>query len=342
MTSRVIMKETLSSIAERTGFSVTTISRVLSGNAEKHRISKSTRDKVLEEARRCHYKPSVVAQSLRTNRSKIVGLLLPGVANPYFAEMAQVAISEFKKYGYTTIIMDTMEEESTMIEDVLSLVSRQAEGILVVPCGTDSSLLEDLDANNVPVVLIDRFYKDSKLSYVTTNNYQGGLEATRYLISNGHTRIACIKGVQSSIPGQERVKGFLDAMNESGFPTDGMIVGNEYSISCGYMETKLLLDRDRQPTAIFALGNTIAMGALKAIREHGLKIPDDISLITFDNNVYLDFIDPVITRVSQPVDTMTSLAVKILVEKINSTFSGFSQLRLSPAMIIGESVRDVH
>ena len=336
------MKETLSSIAERTGFSVTTVSRVLSGNAEKHRICQATRDKVLEEARRCHYKPSLVAQSLRTTRSKIVGLLLPGVANPYFAEMAQVAISELKKFGYTTIIMDTMEEESTMVDDVLSLVSRQAEGILVVPCGTDSSLLEDLDASNVPIVLIDRFYKDSKLSYVTTNNYQGGLEATRYLISNGHSCIACIKGVESSIPGQERVKGYMDAMNEYGFSTDGMIVGNEYSINCGYIETKLLLSQPKLPTAIFALGNTIAMGALKAIREHGMKIPDDISLITFDNNVYLDYINPVISRVSQPVDTMTRLAVKILIEKINSSFSGFSQLRLSPKLIPGDSVRDIH
>ena len=203
------MKETLSTIAARTGFSITTVSRVLSGNSAKYRISASTRDKVLEEAARSSYRPSMVAQSLRTSKTHTVGLLLPSVSNPYFADMAQVAISELRKASYTTIVIDTMEDAGALAESVVSLVSRQVDGLIVVPCGTDASLLEQVEDNGVPVVLIDRQYGDSKLSYVTTNNYQGGLEAVRYLISNGHRRIACIKGVQSSLPSQERCKPLL-------------------------------------------------------------------------------------------------------------------------------------
>lgn len=333
------MKETLSTIAARTGLSITTISRVLSGKSDKYRISATTRDRVLEEVAHSSYRPSMVAQSLRTNKTHTIGLLLPSVSNPYFAEMAQVVISELRKANYTTIVMDTMEDDGAMTESVVSLVSRQVDGLLVVPCGTDASLLEQVEENGVPVMLIDRQYSDSKLSFVTTNNYQGGLEAVRYLISNGHRKIACIKGVRSSIPNQERVDGYHSAMKKAGLEENEIIVGNEFSVQNGYFETQLLLSLEDRPTAIFTLGNTIAMGAMKAIREAGLRIPEDISLITFDNNIYLDFVEPVLTRIGQPVEDMAKLACKILLDKIHSTFTGYSRLRLAPVLIQGASVR---
>ena len=332
------MKETLSTIAARTGFSITTVSRVLSGNSARYRISAATRDKVLEEAARSSYRPSMVAQSLRTSKTHTVGLLLPSVSNPYFADMAQAAISELRRANYTTIVIDTMEDAGALAESVDSLVSRQVDGLLVVPCGTDATQLEQVEDNGVPVVLIDRQYGDSKLSYVTTNNYQGGLEAVRYLISNGHRSIACIKGVHSSIPSQERVEGYCSAMKEAGLEGEEIIVGDDFSVQNGYFETQLLLSREERPTAIFTLGNTIAMGAMRAIREAGLRIPEDISLLTFDNNMYLDFIEPVLTRISQPVEDMAKLACKILLDKIHSSFTGYSRLRLAPVLIQGASV----
>ena len=332
------MKETLSTIAARTGCSITTVSRVLSGNSAKYRISAATRDKVLEEAARSSYRPSVVAQSLRTSKTHTVGLLLPSVSNPYFADMAQVAVSELRRAGYTTILIDTMEDARELSESVVSLVSRQVDGLIVVPCGTDATLLEQVEDNGVPVVLIDRQYGESKLSYVTTNNYQGGLEAVRYLISNGHRRIACIKGVLSSVPSQERVEGYRSAMKEAGLEEEEIIVGNDFSVQNGYLETRLLLSREQRPTAIFTLGNTIAMGAMRAIREAGLRIPEDISLMTFDNNMYLDFIEPVLTRIGQPVEDMAKIACKILLDKIHSSFTGYSRLRLAPVLIPGASV----
>ena len=332
------MKETLSTIAARTGLSITTISRVLSGQSDKYRISAATRDRVLEEVSRSSYRPSMVAQSLRTNKTHTIGLLLPSVSNPYFAEMAQVIISELRKANYTTIVIDTMEDAGALAESVVSLVSRQVDGLIVVPCGTDASLLERVEDNGVPVMLIDRQYGDSKLSFVTTNNYQGGLEAVRYLISMGHSRIACIKGVKSSIPNQERVDGYCSAMREAGLEKEELIVGNDFSVQNGYFETQLLLSREDRPTAIFTLGNTIAMGAMRAIREAGLRIPEDVSLLTFDNNMYLDFVEPVLTRIGQPVEDMAKLTCKILLDKIHSSFTGYSRLRLAPVLIQGASV----
>lgn len=323
-------------MAERLGYSATTISRVLSGKAEKYRISPDTVNAVLREARRCNYSPSVAAQSLRTRRSNTIGLLLPSVANPYFADMASVIITELNSAGYTTIVVDTMESEQRLSESARSLISRQVDGILAVPCGEKGMDLEMLSAQ-IPVVLIDRYYEDTSLPYVTTNNYQGGLDATRHLLSRGHTRISCIQGVQSSMPNKERVRGYVKAMEDEGLAQDIDIIGNEFSVQNGYLETKLLMSRAQRPTAIFALSNTIMLGALKAIREAGLRIPEDVALISFDNNLYMDYMTPSITRISQPVEDMAKLAVKILLDKIKGASNCGSQLRLSPMMVAGES-----
>lgn len=323
-------------MAERLGYSATTISRVLSGKAEKYRISPDTVNAVLREARRCNYSPSVAAQSLRTRRSNTIGLLLPSVANPYFADMASVIITELNSAGYTTIVVDTMESEQRLSESARSLISRQVDGILAVPCGEKGMDLEMLSAQ-IPVVLIDRYYEDTSLPYVTTNNYQGGLDATRHLLSRGHTRISCIQGVQSSMPNKERVRGYMKAMKDEGLAQEIDIIGNEFSVQNGYLETKLLMSQQQRPTAIFALSNTIMLGALKAIREAGLRIPEDVALISFDNNLYMDYMTPPITRISQPVEDMAKLAVKILLDKIKGASNCGSQLRLSPIMVAGES-----
>ena len=135
-------KETLSSIAARIGVSATTVSRVLRGDAEKYRISDSTRDKVLEEAHRCMYIPNASAQNLRNSGSGIIGLLIPSISNPFFAEMASVIVTKLREQSYTTIVIDTMENDNTLIEGVESLISRQVEGIIAAPSGIDASALE--------------------------------------------------------------------------------------------------------------------------------------------------------------------------------------------------------
>lgn len=332
-------KETLSSMSARTGYSITTISRVLSGQAEKYRISKATVDAIKAEAEHCNYTPSLAAQSLRTKKTGLIGLLLPSVSNPYFSEMASSVISENYKRGYTTIVVETGESSERLGETARDLVARNVEGIIVVPCGEDPQLLERLNAS-VPVVLVDRHYAGTKLSFVTTNNYQGGLSGTRLLVNSGHKKIVCLQGVKSSMPNQERVKGYLDAMEESHNQQYINVVGSEFSIQSGYLETKILLSGNNRPTAIFALSNMILLGVMKAVNEAGLSIPDDISVVSFDNNTYLDYVTPVMTRVSQPVEDMAVLASKILYDHICGA-NACSQLRLSPAMIVGESIKDI-
>lgn len=333
------MKETLSSIAARTGFSISTVSRVLSGNAEKFRISRDTVERILADARSCNYSPSLIAQSLRTNRTNTIGLLLPSLSNPYFAEMASVIIREVNSRDCTTIVMDTMEDEKNFNSSASLLLSRRVDGIIAVPCGKNPSVMEGIDRDYLPVVLVDRYYDGAALSYVTTNNYQGGAEGTRHMISAGHRRIACIQGVRDSSPNAERVRGYLDAMEESGLGSLAEVVGDDFSIQNGYLETKLLLERKDRPTAIFALSNTISLGVLKAVREAGLDIPEDISLLAFDDYAYMDYLNPPLTRISQPVEDMAKLAVKLLFDRIGEDGTASrSCISLSPRLVPGESV----
>lgn len=320
---------------------MTTVSRVLSGQSEKYRISESTQRKVIEEAQRCHYSPNIIARNLRTNRTNTIGLLMPSVANPYFADLSSIIISQANMKGYTTIVTDSRENEERQKENIAMLVSRRVEGIIAAACGDNPSLLEEINKTTIPVILVDRPFKDSHLPHVTTNNYTGGFDATNHLIRNGHKRIACIQGVKTSVPNRKRVAGYMDALKRVGLEENAVVVGNEFSLQNGYLETKLLLNSKPAPTAIFTLSNTIGLGAIKAIREAGLRIPEDISLVVFDNNIYMDYLIPPITRVSQPVEEMAKLAVKLLFESIESDKRLSTQIELAPELIARDSVMNL-
>ncbi len=336
------MKETLQTIAQRLNISATTVSRVLSGNAEKYRISSKTQELIKNEALRCKYTPSMVARSLRTQKTNMIGLILPSVSNKFFADIAGTVISECRNNGYITIVMDIAEKEEFQRDCISSLAIQGVDGMIIAPCGDDPSQLEMINRDHFPVVLIDRYFKSSSLTYVTANNLQGGTMAVRHLISQGHKRIACIQGVIESIPNQKRVNGYIQAMTEAELEENINIRGNSFSIQNGYVETKLLISdtSSPRPTAIFALSNTIALGVVKALKESNLRIPEDISIISFDDNIYLDYMEPPITRVTQPVEGMAKLAVRLLLNAISTPAEERvkSELKLSSELIQRESV----
>ena len=332
------MKTTLETIARNTGFSKSTISRVLNNKAYASRISKETVDIILNEAERCGYTPNLIAKNLRINKSQTIGLLVPSLANPYFAEIASVIVLESRKYGYTTIVADTMENENMQNASITNILTRQVDGIIIVPCGSNPAYLEQTNKQCVPIILVDRYYENSPLPYVVTNNFHGGYMATSLLVRNGHKDIACIQGPPAAMTNRKRIAGYMSVLKENRLEDRAIITGNEFSIQNGYLETKLLLNNERRPTAIFALSNNIGLGAIKAIREARLRIPEDISLISFDNYLYLDFLEPPVTRIGQMVDEMGKMAVKLLNESIANHREIKSQIELSPEMIMRDSV----
>ena len=210
-----MQKETLITIAERTGFSISTVSRVLNGKAQKYRIADQTVKTITEEARKCNYQPNLTAQSLRTKRTNTIGLMVPSIDNPFFANIANVIIHEARLYKYTVILIDSMENEKDEREGIDSLMSRNIDGIIIVPCGRDAHSLEEA-ATRTPIVLIDRYFPETTLPYVSTDNYLGSYNATRMLLESGHRKIRCIQGPPSSITTIERVRGYSEALQSYG------------------------------------------------------------------------------------------------------------------------------
>lgn len=333
-------KVSLSKIAQETGVSIGTVSRVLSGKAGQCRICKSTVEKVMAAARSLNYSPVHIEKNLSIKKNHLIGLVIPSLRNQYFADIASVVISETEKYGYSVMIFDSMEDEQVFRKAVSTLVEKKVDGMILVPCGDNSMWLEQIDKTLIPIVLVDRYYEDTTLSYVTTNNFKGGVIAVNRLVESGHRDIACIQGVPS-MPNKERVQGYISGMVAAGLQDHINVIGNDFTIQNGYLSTKQLLKKDsgsKRPTAIFTLSNTIMLGSLTAIREAGLKVPQDISLISFDNYMYLDYMDPPITRVDQPISDICTLAVITLIEKIDGKRTSETNILLVPKLVEGRSV----
>jgi LacI family transcriptional regulator len=293
-------KVNIRDIAAKTGLSITTVSRILNGKAEQYRISKSSFQKVTETAKELNYIPNLFAANLRTGKSRTIALIVPSLSNPFFADLAGTINAEVRKFGYVTMISDSDENQEIENMELQQIMSRKVEGLIIVPCGNQWKQIKNIYDQGLPVICIDRYFEDLNIPFVSTDNYLGAFNATKHLIENGHTRIACIQGVQSSTPNSLRVKGFSDAMKKENLNSE-KIVGNEFSLQNGYHETILLLNQKERPTAIFTLSNTIAMGCMKAIKEMNLRIPEDISLITFDDHLYLDYLSTPLSCVAQPV-----------------------------------------
>lgn len=333
-------KDTLMSIAEKTGYSISTISRVLSGKGRQYRIGQKTIDYITKVAESCNYTPNLIAQSLRTNKTNTIGLTVPSIDNPFFATMSGVIINQLKNRGYNILLSDTMENAENEVEALNSFVSRKVDGIIAVPVSSSPDYLEEI-SRSIPVILIDRYFDDTMLPYVCTDNYSGGYMATEYLISKGYRNILAIQGVRSSMPNKERVRGFEQAIldhNELGVRHE--VRGSSFSVENGYEETKKALAAPGRPDAIFAFSTTILLGAIKAIKEIGMRIPDDVAIISFDNNRFLDYLDPAVTRVEQPVNVVGKLVTDNIIKMVESADDDVlpsSQILIRPTLIEGRS-----
>jgi LacI family transcriptional regulator len=334
-------KINITDIADKTGLSVTTVSRVLSGKAEKYRIGEKSQKKIRQAAKELNYIPNHFAANLRSGRSGTIALIVPSLNNPFFAGIASEINAEVRKFGYITIIGDSDENLEIEKTELQQMMARNIEGLVIVPCGNQSDHIKSLYDQGLPIVCIDRYFEDLEIPYVSTDNYDGAFSATKHLIENGHKAIACIQGVEESTPNRLRIKGFIDAMQESGLNSFN-VVGDDFSIQNGYLETKLLLQQKEKPTAIFTLSNTIALGCMNALLEENIRIPDEISLITFDDHPYLDYLSTPLSCIAQPVSSISKIAIKLLLSKLNNKDIRTDQILLKPSMKLKKSVKRIN
>ena len=334
------MAATLSDIAQRTGLSVSTVSRVLNDKAEEYRISNEAKQLVLDAAKKLNYRPNPMARGLKLKKTMSIGLVVPDLANPFFAQLTSSIQGVAYELGYSLIVCSTNDNIDLEEEHVRFLWSKSVDGMIVIPVGLRYAHFENIVNEELPLVLLDRYFEELKVPAVVADNYDGASRATTHILEQGHKRIAFIQGLPGTSTNTERLRGYKAALEKYGIPfAERFVVGEDYNEESGYEAVKSVLDMNDSPTALFTTSDVILLGALKALDERELGIPKDISLATFDDIDFASYLKCPITAVAQPKKAMGKKAVEVLIEQVERGGGRQSEsVKFSTDLIVRRSV----
>ena len=306
---------TIKDVAEAAQVSPTAVSRYLN-----HRITlpTGTAARIDQAVSKLSYRPNQLARNLSQGQSKIIGLVTPDIANPFFAQLAGAAAEEAAAHGFHILLCSTQNNSKREAAYLELLSSRQLDGLVVLTSCTVSSLSQHL-SERACVVLIDEDTNVQDVPKVFVENQQGGYLATAHLIARGHTRIAHIGGPEGLFSATERSEGYLAALKEHGItPQSELIHYGLYTEAFGRQATQRLLKLPQPPSAIFAASDYVALGVLSCLRDNGLSVPEDISVVSFDDIPLSSLLQPPLTTVRQPIELLGHEGVRLLIELIQT------------------------
>jgi LacI family transcriptional regulator len=336
------MSVRLKDIAQKTGYSVATVSRALHHNSQKYKISQATINKIQAVADELGYRANKVARSLKSKKSQEVGVVVPDILNPFFAKLTKSINKEIRNVGFTMMLCDSDELTEIEKKSLDHLLERRVAGLIIAPVGIIYDHIQLLKNTNTPTVIVDRIFQNLAYDTVCVDNYKGGYLVTEHLIKEGHRKIAFIQGLPQTTTNENRLRGYTEALKIYRIPINSQyILGDDFRILNGYLQTKTLLKLNDPPTAIFAAGDLIALGAIQAVKEENMEIPRDVSVVTFDDPSYFAHLSPPLTAVKQPVTDMGIIAVKLLLERINGINNKPKYIQLDPQLMIRNSVKKI-
>lgn len=328
---------TIREVAKLAGVSYATVSHVV--NHTRY-VSDDTRQRVLAAMDELNYKPNAIARSLRQGKTNTVGLVLPDSANPFFAEISRSIEDALYKLGFSVILCNTERNLQREAFYVDVLLKKQVDGIIFVAAGDQADSLETVLRQGVPVVLVDRDLPNAGLDAVITDNRKGGYLAVRHLTELGHRRIACIYGPSSITAGAERILGYRQALEEAGIAFDpSLLFMGDYHPDTAFHITNELLEMDIPPTAIFALNDLMALGALHAIARAGRSVPEDLAVVGYDDIELVRFSNPGLTSVAQPKVLIGEYAARFLAYRIDQKKAPTQRVVLPPELIVRGSTQ---
>ena len=328
----------LADVARRAGVSTASVSRVL---ADKPHVSDAVRQRVLAAVDELSFRPSRLARSLRNQRSHVLGLIISDIQNPFFTAIVRAIEDIAYQHQYTLVLCNADEDPDKEALYVDLMMDEKVAGVIISPTHETATSCQRLANVGIPVVAIDRKVNDISVDTVVVDNTSAACEIVSHLIADGHRRIGAVVGTPIATTGHERRDGYLRALQMHGIPLESTLLrAGLPTIATGYRLVNELLALPAPPTALFLGNNLLTVGALKAIHERDLHIPEEIALVAFDEMEWMFVVKPALTVVAQPVYEMGKCAADLLLARIADPERPIEEIVLKATIHIRQSCAD--
>jgi DNA-binding LacI/PurR family transcriptional regulator len=322
-------------IAQAVGCSISTVSRVIN---ERDGVDPRTRARVLEVIDRMDFTPNLTARGLRVKRGRLIGVAIPTSTVGAFSVIVQFALEAAYSRGYNIVLVNSHEDpdlEETLIN---SLLRREINGVMLTRVSDESKIVTKIANRNIPIVVIDRAFAHERVSNVVLDNQRAGAMAAEHLLSLGHTRIACVTGPLKIGLSRERLKGFQAALAEGGviLPPSHLFEGN-FLYDAGVRGVQALAERGAEYSALWAMNDLMGFGAMRALQERGLRVPQDVSVLGMDDLEIAEMVTPPLTTIHYPIKELVERAMELLISQIGSRESRSQTIVLDPRLTIRRS-----
>lgn len=333
------MGSTIKDVAKYTGLSIATISKYINGG----NVLEKNKEAIEEAIKVLNFRVNEMARGLKTNKSKTIGIVIPDLEQTFCTNIVSNIENILIKYGYSTIICDYKEDPQLEKEKLKFLVNKMVDGIIIMPLGDEKEVIQEIIDNGIVTVLIDRVINDIQCDMVLVDNLNASYDAVEQLIMKGHKRIGIIAGPENVYTAEERLKGYYRVHEDYSLPAhEELIKHGDYKVNSGYELLNECMEMDNPPTALFVTNYEMTLGAIMAVNERNIMIPQQLSLIGFDNLQMARIIKPPLSIVIQPMKKIGETSAEVLLKRLNGDMNNFpSRFRLKADLIMKESVQNI-
>ncbi|USD65835.1 LacI family DNA-binding transcriptional regulator [Vibrio sp. SCSIO 43136] len=329
---------TIRDVSEFAGVSPATVSRVINGTT---RVSHQKKLKVENAIAQLGYRPNTIAKALASSKTGSIGIVVPEVGSSFYSGILQCIEEQLRKVGYHIIVTTGSEFGGEQRDAIEFLLGRRVDALVLHTQEVSDDYLIQLSEQGIPLVLLNRTIPEIEDCCIDIDNEAGGRRATKFLLDNGHTSIACITGPLSKADARGRLQGYRHALEEAGIPyRDSLVIEAGFTEETGATAVQKLMKRNVQFSAIFACNDHMAFGVFEALSQQGVGVPEHCSLVGFDNVIFARYITPALTTIDFPIEQMSMEAVELLVHKLNKKKTDVN-FKLTPSLVIRNSVKNV-
>lgn len=329
---------TIKDVSEYAGVSQATVSRVINGTS---RVSHDKKLKVEKAVQVLGYRPNAIAQALASSRTGSIGIIVPELGGPFYSGILHSIENRLRRLGYHVVVTAGSNTEQGQRESVEFLLGRRVDAMILHTQHLTDDYLTDLEAKGVALVLVNRFVPELAQNCIEIDNELGGQLATEHLLRMGHRNIACITGPLDKSDARGRLQGYRKALEEADILFDEALVSEAgFTEESGVSAMRKLLKRDRSFTAVFACNDHMAFGAFEVLKEEGISVPEQVSLMGFDDILFARYISPPLSTVNFPIEQMSAEAVQLVIQILNKNKRDVS-FKLSPTLVPRSSVKQL-